>query len=71
MAFDNEPQVVPEQPLPASDHFTPMFAESRDTVAVKFCEEPTVTFPEAGATITDIVIGSCEFDFLAGSMAQP
>jgi hypothetical protein len=41
LEFDDKvPQVVPEQPVPASDHVTPWFCLSFWTVAVKVWVPP-------------------------------
>ena len=53
---ESDPQVVPEQPAPASAQLTPLFCESLVTVAVKFCVPiPACTLCVPGATVTRIV----------------
>lgn len=51
---ERTPHAAPEQPVPLSDHVTPLFCASLATVAVKFCVRLTVTLAVVGATVTAI-----------------
>ena len=51
----NEPQAVPLQPVPETDHVTPLLCTSLVTAAVKFCvPAPAATFALVGATETEM-----------------
>ncbi len=72
-AFDSEPHVGPEHPLPESDQVTPLFAGSFITVAVKLCVRPVVTLAEPGETATVItaagtIVILAEADFVVSEI---
>ena len=54
------PHVAPEQPVPDSDHVTPLFWESFCTAAVKLAALETCTDADVGLTETDIGCGAAE-----------
>ena len=55
MTFESEPQLAPEQPVPESVQFTPLFCVSFCSVAEKFCVPmPAWTDVVVGETLTEI-----------------
>jgi len=58
VTFASVPHVAPEQPLPESDHVTPLFCESFCTVAVKPAVVKTCTGVDVGLTETEIGAGA-------------
>ena len=52
------PQVAPEQPVPESDHVTPLFSESFCTEALKLAVVETCTESDPGLTETEIGSGA-------------
>ena len=59
------PQVAPEQPVPESDHVTPLFCESFCNVAVKAAVVDTCTDVERGLTPTEIGNGAAVTEIVA------
>ena len=57
VTFVNAPHVAPEQPVPESDHVTPLFCESFCTAALKFAAVETCTESDVGLTETEIAGG--------------
>ena len=79
VTFVNVPHVAPLQPVPESDHVTPLLPVSFDNVAVKFClPMPACTFAVVGASVieitgaavivtvveSDFVLSACEIAFI-------
>ncbi len=58
VTFASVPHVAPEQPVPESDHVTPLFCESFCSVAVKAAVVDTCTEVEVGLTPTEIGNGA-------------
>jgi hypothetical protein len=58
VTFVSVPQLAPEQPVPESDHVTPLFCESFCNVAVKAAVVDTCTDVEIGLTPTEIGNGA-------------
>jgi hypothetical protein len=58
VTFVSVPHVAPEQPVPESDHVTPLFCESFCSVAVKAAVVDTCTDVERGLTPTEIGNGA-------------
>jgi hypothetical protein len=58
VTFVSVPHVAPEQPVPESDHVTPLFCESFCNVAVKAAVVETCTDVEVGLTPTEIGNGA-------------
>ena len=58
VTFVSVPQLAPEQPVPESDHVTPLFCESFCNVAVKAAVVDTCTDVERGLTPTEIGSGA-------------
>jgi hypothetical protein len=58
VTFVSVPHVAPEQPVPESDHVTPLFCESFCSVAVKAAVVDTCTDDERGLTLTEIGSGA-------------
>jgi hypothetical protein len=54
VTFVSVPQLAPEQPVPESDHVTPLFCESFCTAALKFAVVETCTESDVGLTETKI-----------------
>jgi hypothetical protein len=54
VTFVSVPHVAPEQPVPESDHVTPLFCESFCTAALKFAAIETCTESDVGLTETEI-----------------
>jgi hypothetical protein len=54
VTFVSAPHVAPEQPVPESDHVTPLFCESFCNVAVKAAVVDTCTDVDVGLTPTEI-----------------
>jgi hypothetical protein len=54
VTFVSVPQLAPEQPVPESDHVTPLFCESFCTAALKFAVVETCTESDVGLTETEI-----------------
>ena len=54
VTFASVPQLAPEQPVPESDHVTPLFCESFCTAALKFAAVETCTELDVGLTETEI-----------------
>jgi hypothetical protein len=54
VTFVSVPHVAPEQPVPESDHVTPLFCESFWTEALKFAAVETCTESDVGLTDTEI-----------------
>ena len=58
VTFVSVPHVAPEQPVPESDHVTPLFCESFCNVAVKPAVVETCTESDPGLTETEIGSGA-------------